>query len=83
MHNSWKYAQVIHLPEDNKCECNHYRSQHNNMKGFCLICMNRYEKCEKFRKWSVERVREFWQVANIAIHTKTGTEQTIMDDYLL
>jgi len=41
------------------------------------------EECKKFHKWSVERVRRFWNIVNISLGVKTNTEQTILDDYHL
>ena len=38
--------------------------------------------CKKFHKWSVEKVRRFWNFVNANIWLKTGTKQTILDDYL-
>jgi len=45
------------------------------------LFVNKREKCERFHKWSVERVRAFWQIANSFLWIKTNTEQTILDDY--
>lgn len=102
MGNSWKYAQTLQFPQSDLCECGHYRKDHNNMKGCCILCMDHgklkdisdsppddvlgflvgeREKCEKFRKWSVERVRAFWEIANVALNFNTNTEQTILDDF--
>lgn len=39
------------------------------------------DDCKKFRKWSVERVRRFWNAANSFLYVNTKTEQTILDDY--
>jgi hypothetical protein len=43
--------------------------------------MGERERCEKFRQWSTERVRGFWQFVNIALRLETNTEQAILDDY--
>jgi len=45
------------------------------------LLVGEQEKCEKFHKWSVERVRRFWNVANIMLSLKTNREQTILDDF--
>lgn len=40
------------------------------------------DSCEKFRHWSIERVRAFLKVYNIMLWSATGMEQTLIDDYL-
>ncbi len=82
MGNSWKYAQVLEFPSDIICECGHDRNAHNNRHGFCIMCMNRRTRCEKFHKWSVEHVRRFWQIINIGLNFWTNTRQTMLDDYM-
>lgn len=106
MGNNWgRSYQFLQTPQDNLCECGHYRRDHNGKKGFCFLCtgysdntkieigasppddvlghlLGKREKCEKFRRWSTERVRAFWQIANIMLRFYTNREQTILDDYL-
>lgn len=40
-----------------------------------------YGRCEKFHRWTPQRVKAFWAIANITIGLEAGVEQAILDDF--